>query len=294
MLLARATLAILAVLGLTVWGQPTEPASPQQQASGKLNVFIFAGQSNMEGRADGAKLSNEDRERLARVSDRIALAYNGEPVRPLSPVAPSPEIAEIYKCEQIFGPELFFGIALAEAWPEERFLFIKRTAGATTLHGAWNPDWSPEKAATTKETEAPKLYGELVAYARAVLAGFAPAEYSLRGMLWVQGESDGAIPEAARAYGDNLKALIARIRTDTGQPALPFLLFEVGGTDVVRGMQRVAEETSDVHLIPQRPEPDSPDFYEKLENGHYNHDGLKKLGLRFAEVYLKACEQASE
>lgn len=66
----------------------------------------------------------------------------------------------------------------------------------------------------------------------------------------------------------------------------------MGGPDVVRGMQRVAAETPDVHLIPQRPEPDSPDFYEKLENGHYNHDGLKKLGLRFAKVYLEANGQA--
>ena len=292
MLPVRAILVGLSILGLAASAQPPETASPPQQATGKLNVFIFAGQSNMEGRADGAKLSDADRERLARVKDRIVLAFNGESVRPLGPVAPSPEIGEIYKCEQIFGPELFFGIALAEAWPQERFLFIKRTAGATTLHGAWNPDWSPEKAATTKETEAPKLYGELVAYARAVLAGYPAEDYELRGMLWVQGESDGTIPEAARAYGDNLKALIAQIRTDTNQSSLPFLLFEVGGPDVVRGMQRVAEETPDVHLIPQRPEPDSPDFYEKLENGHYNHEGLKKLGLRFAEVYLKTSRQA--
>lgn len=292
MLAVRAILVGLSILGLAASAQPPETASPQQQATGKLNVFIFAGQSNMEGRADGGKLSDTDRERLARVKDRIALAYNGESVRPLGPVAPSAEISKIYKCEQIFGPELFFGIALAEAWPQERFLFIKRTAGATTLHGAWNPDWSPEKAATTKETDAPKLYGELVAYTRAVLAGYPPEDYELRGMLWVQGESDGNIPEAARAYGDNLRALVARIRTDTNQKSLPFLLFEVGGPDVVRGMRRVAQETPDVHLIPQRPEPDSPDFYEKLENGHYNHEGLKKLGLRFAEVYLKTCGQA--
>ncbi len=292
MLPVRAILVGLSILGLAASAQPPETAPPQQQPTGKLNVFIFAGQSNMEGRADGAKLSDTDQKRLARVKDRIALAFNGESVRPLGPVAPSQEISEIYKCEQIFGPELFFGIALAEAWPQERFLFIKRTAGATTLHGAWNPDWSPEKAATTKETEAPKLYGELVAYTRTVLAGYPPEDYELRGMLWVQGESDGNIPEAARAYGDNLRALVARIRTDTSQKSLPFLLFEVGGPDVVRGMRRVAQETPDVHLIPQRPEPDSPDFYEKLENGHYNHEGLKKLGLRFAEVYLEANGQA--
>lgn len=130
MLPVRAILVGLSILGLAASAQPPETASPPQQATGKLNVFIFAGQSNMEGRADGAKLFDADRERLSRVKDRITLAFNGESVRPLGPVAPSPEIGEIYKCEQIFGPELFFGIAMAEAWPQERFLFIKRTASA--------------------------------------------------------------------------------------------------------------------------------------------------------------------
>ncbi len=74
MLPVRAILVGLSILGLAASAQPPETTSSQQQATGKLNVFIFAGQSNMEGRADGAKLSDADRERLARVKDRIALA----------------------------------------------------------------------------------------------------------------------------------------------------------------------------------------------------------------------------
>lgn len=288
MTLIRTAFIYLVILGIAPIGHPQERETTAPSSADKLGIFIFAGQSNMEGRADGAKLSDADRKRLNRVRDRIALVFNGEAVGPLDVVAPSPEIAEIYQCEQIFGPELFFGIALAEAWPEARFLFIKRTAGSTTLHGAWNPEWSQERATTTKEAESPRLYRELVNDLRVATDGLAPADYAIRAMLWVQGESDGTVPEAARAYGDNLKSLIAHIRQDTNQASLPFLLFEVGEPEVIQGMSRAAEEVPEVHLIPQRPEPDSPDFYEKLQNGHYNHEGMKKLGLRFAEVYLQA------
>jgi hypothetical protein len=288
--LIRSALIGLAILAVAGSGHARENETPQPPSGQTLNIFLFAGQSNMEGRADGGKLSKEDRNRLDRVRDRISLIFNGESACPLDTVAPAPEIGTLYQCDQIFGPELFFGIALAEAWPEERFLFIKRTAGATTLHGAWNPAWSREKAAATNEVESPRLYHKLAADVRDATDGLTPADYTFRGMLWVQGEGDGTVPEAAQVYGDNLRTLIAQIRKDTGQESLPFLLFEVGGPDVVRGMRRVAAEIPGIHLLPQSPEPGATDFYEKLENGHYNHEGMKKLGLRFAEAYLRATE----
>lgn len=285
---------IAAVLGLA-WTSAARSQELRRPDAGRtIKVVILAGQSNMEGRADGRRLSNEDRARLERVKDRVQLAFNGEPVCPLGTVTPSDEIREIYQCDTIFGPELFFGIALAEAWPGERFLLIKRTAGATSLHGAWNPEWSPEKAAAVNEADGPRRYGELVDYVRSVLAGYNPGDYELRGMLWVQGESDASFPEAAKAYGSNLRALIQRVRTDTGREDLPFILFEVGNTEIVEQMNQTAETVPNVSLIRQRPEADSPDFYARLENGHYNHEGMKKLGLRFAEVFLKTYGQTRE
>jgi tryptophanyl-tRNA synthetase len=52
-------------------------------------------------------------------------------------------------------------------------------------------------------------------------------------------------------------------------------------------MNRTADKVSNVTLIHQSQDADSPDFYEKMENGHYNCDGMKKLGARFAEVFLR-------
>lgn len=69
---------------------------------------------------------------------------------------------------------------------------------------------------------------------------------------------------------------------------LPFLLFQVGNKKVVTGMQEAAQKLPNVILIPQSQKPTSIDFYEKMENGHYNFVGMKKLGQRFAEAYLNS------
>lgn len=266
---------------------PAAPGDLQKPDKGKrVKVFLLAGQSNMEGRADGDRLTAQDRARLEKVQGRVQLAFNNEPARALDVVRPSEEIAAIYKVAHIFGPELFFGIAVAEAWPEEKILLIKYTAGATSLHGAWNPDWSEEKAKAMGEERAPRLYPALAAYVGQVLAGYGEDEYEIGAMLWVQGETDSGKESAETAYGENLRTLVERIRQDTERARLPFLLFQVGEGKVVEGMQTVAREVPDVYLLLQSLDPDSPDFYQKIENGHYNHEGQKKLGLRFAELFL--------
>jgi hypothetical protein len=178
-------------------------------------------------------------------------------------------------------------MALAEALPNERFLFIKRTEGATSLYGCWNPDWSKDKASIMGELNKPKLYREFIDYVRSVLVGYSPEDYEICAMLWVQGEGDRKVPQAAVAYGSILRTLIERIRKDMRRDTLPFILLQVGSVQVVEGMNRTADKTPNVALIHQSQDTDSLDFYEKMENGHYNCDGMKKLGTRFAEVFLR-------
>ncbi|TWU13331.1 hypothetical protein CA54_21660 [Symmachiella macrocystis] len=278
------SLPILAV-SLASVGYSEELQRPD--AGKKIKVFLFAGQSNMEGRASGCKITQEDRTRLKNVQKRIQLAFNHEPISPLKVVSPSEEIRKIYQRDRIFGPELFFGISLAEAMPNEKFLFIKRTRGSSSLHGCWNPEWSEDKAVLLGEAKHPKLYREYVDYVRQVLDGYSPEDYELCAMLWVQGESDDKAPEAEAAYGATLRKLIERVRLDTKHSTLPFILFQVGSPKVVEGMRQTAAKVPSATLIPQSLNPDSSDFYEKMENGHYNAEGMKKLGTRFAEVFLR-------
>lgn len=285
-------LAFISLIALaTAFVHADEPLRPD--AGKKIRVFLFAGQSNMEGRANGLELTEADRRRLLAAQGRVQLAYNHRPPAPLDIVEPPSDIREIYHVDRIFGPELFFGIEMAETWPDEKFLFVKRTAGATTLYGAWNPDWTAEKAALVEDKDESELYKDLVAYTKELLSSYKPDEVELCAMLWVQGESDGKKELSATTYGRNLRTLIERIRTDLGRDALPFLLLQVGSEKVVEGMKQTALALSQVILLPQSQDPASPEFLHKIENGHYNYHGMKRMSSRFAEAYLKEFTQSS-
>ena len=291
----RVASGLLVLSFVLAWAYTARADELQRPQRGKkIKVFLLAGQSNMEGRAGGKKLTSQDRERLRKVRGRVQLAFNYEPIRALDVVKPSAEIAEIYERDLIFGPELFFGVALSEAWPEERILLIKLTAGATSLHGSWNPDWREDKAATMGEEGEPKLYSALTAYVNQVLSGYGDNEYEICAMLWVQGETDAGNEIAAAAYGETLRNLVECIRRDMGRETLPFLLFQVGHGKVVEGMKRTAREIPNVTLIPQSLDPASLDFYQKMGNGHYNYQGMRKLGHRFAELFFSQHFQKHE
>jgi hypothetical protein len=276
---------VFLIIATTVMSQ--EVLKKSIESKNKIKVFILAGQSNMEGRADGTKLLQEDDERLLKAQKNVQLAYNNEPLIPINPVKPTPGIAETYNRTLIFGPEIFFGITLSEIWPDEEILLIKLSEGGTSLHGCWNANWSEDKATIMNEEQESKLYSSLTNYIEQILSEYKTDEYELCGMLWVQGETDAGNKIAASAYGRNLNQFIGQIRQDLKKENLPFILFQVGHGKVVEGMIDVSKSLTNVTLIPQSLEPMSADFYSKLENGHYNYEGMKKLGERFAEVFLE-------
>lgn len=258
----------------------------------KKKVFFLAGQSNMEGRADGGKLSNEDLARLKKAGQNVTLFYNHQPATPLQLSTPKKYIQKKFGLEQNFGPEVFFGINLAEKYPDEEFIFIKRSQGGTSLYGCWNPNWTEEKARQMKELEKPKLYFDFIAYAKEVLAKYDPSEYEIAGMLWVQGESDsgtkkGKGTKPSETYGENLRNLIAGVRKAFNVSKLPFILFQVGGGKVVTGMKETAARDEYVTLIPQSKDENSPDYYPKNPSplGHYVTESMKRIGEQFFEVY---------
>lgn len=257
----------------------------------KKKVILFAGQSNMDGRANGGQLSANDLKRLSQVADRIQFYYNHQPVTPLQLTVPAKDIQEIYNLAQSFGPELFFGIELAERYPNEEFIFIKRAIGGTSLYGCWNPYWSMEKAQLMKELEEPKLYDDFLDYIGQVLGNYKPNEYEIVGMLWVQGETDSGVKKwgekPANEYGYNLRNLIEKTRTDLGIPQMPFVMFQVGSGKVVEGMKQIAKNDNNAYLIPQSSDEESVDFYEQNPPpiGHYTAKSMKRIGIEFFKIY---------
>jgi hypothetical protein len=274
------------------------------QNNQKIKVFILAGQSNMDGRGNADLLTKKEQRALAFAQERIQFFYKGTVNNmkemvvidgPLDVTDPWEFVKKKFRLNKCFGPELFFGIELSKAYPNQDFLFIKRSQGGTSLYGAWNPDWHFEKAQITKEENKRKLFRDLISTIDQRLNNLPPDSYELAGMLWVQGESDSntkfsTLP--SDTYGQNIVRLIQKVREHYNVPEMPFLMLEVGSKKVVDGMRKASKKLNFVSLVNRSKNPKANNFtpiYSHYWNGkpagHYNYDGMKKIGQLFFESY---------
>lgn len=283
---------ILTIILLAITIACTAAEKPNESKN-KKKVFLFAGQSNMDGRANSGDLSEDDLARLEKVANRIVFYYNHKPVTPLQLTSASKFIKNKFGFNEIFGPELFFGIEMAEKYPNDEFIFIKRSVGGTSLYGCWNPDWTYEKANQMNEADKPKLYSDFIEYTKSILASMNENEYEIAGMHWVQGEADSNIKnygeEPAITYGKNLKNLVESVREDIKVQHMPFTIFQVGKGKVIEGMEEVANNDDNVYLIPQSNDETSADYYEQYPKplGHYTTKSMKIIGVNFFKIYDK-------
>ena len=268
----------------------------------KTKVFLLAGQSNMDGRGAAAELTKDDLKQLAFAQEQIHFYYKGtvnngnNPIvvdGPLDVTDPWPFVKKKFRLNKCFGPELFFGIALSKAYPREKFLFVKRSQGGTSLYGAWNPNWSIEKAKLINEENKPKLFEDFISITDAQLAKLPPGSFEIVGMLWVQGESDNG-PLPSSTYGQNISVLIQKVRDYYRVPDMPFLMLGVGNTKVITGMSNTSKKSLNVSLIRKSNNPKAANYtpiYTHKWNGkpagHYNYTGMKKIGNMFFDTYQK-------
>jgi hypothetical protein len=268
----------------------------------KTKVFLLAGQSNMDGRGAASSLTKDDLKQLAFAQKRIHFYYKGtvnngkEPLiidGPLDVTEPWPFVKDKFRLNKSFGPELFFGLALSKAYPREKFLFVKRSQGGTSLYGAWNPNWSLEKARLKSEENKPKLFEDFIATTDAQLSKLPPGSFEIIGMLWVQGESDSS-PLPSSTYGQNITALIQKVRAYYGVPDMPFLMLGVGSKKVVAPMSETSKKSLNVSLIRKSNNPKANNYtpiythnWNGKPAGHYNYTGMKKIGNMFFDTYQK-------
>ena len=268
----------------------------------KTKVFLLAGQSNMDGRGAASGLTKDDLKQLAFAQKRIHFYYKGtvnngkEPLiidGPLDVTDPWPFVKKKFRLNKSFGPELFFGLALSKAYPREKFLFVKRSQGGTSLYGAWNPNWSLEKARLKSEENKPKLFEDFIATTDAQLSKLPPGSFEIIGMLWVQGESDSS-PLPSSTYGQNITALIQKVRAYYGVPDMPFLMLGVGSKKVVAAMSETSKKSLNVSLIRKSNNPKANNYtpiythnWNGKPAGHYNYTGMKKIGNMFFDTYQK-------
>ncbi len=190
------------------------------------DLWLLAGQSNMEGVGDLADLEQPDpRIRSFDQSDRWVLA--AEPLHQLVNAADrvhwrkdkegnlkklEGQDLEQYVANRKKGAGL--GLPFAKA-------MLQRTGVPIGLlpcaHGGTSMDqWSP----ALKDKQGDSLYG--ATYRRFFATGG-----RIRGILWYQGESD-ASPKAVAAFPEKFEKLISAFRQDFLQPDLPFYYVQIG------------------------------------------------------------------
>ncbi|MFZ5830939.1 MAG: sialate O-acetylesterase [Planctomycetota bacterium] len=277
--------------------------APVAAAEKPIKAFILAGQSNMVGWGDSAKLPEE----LRTGNDRALMFEDGkwQPLRPHQPVNPGQKKAGL--TEYSFGPEIAFGHAMAQAWPDETIGIIKFSVGGTSVL-AWKPDWSKEDADRVGQGRHGSLYKKLM---DKVQQAQESRNIELVGFLWLQGGGDMKQVDVAEEYLKNLQSMVAAVRKDTGVPNLPFIYGSARNSDAgfavpddlsdlapkpMEGPYPAAQWVLKAQFDAQKAIPHSKmvilrDIERHPANVHYNTAGQLVAGKLFAKAFLERARE---
>lgn len=263
-----------------------------------VHIVLLAGQSNMQGAGNFDALDASEISRIEKVASRVSLSFNGKKAQPLSSYKNKP--SEKYDFLRRFGPEIFIGLTLAENNPNQDYLLIKRSQGGTALYGAWNPNWTAEKA---KAVEKPKkqniqLYNMHIQDIKANLKALETQDksYKIIGLAWMQGENDAAKEISATTYQANLKTLIKSYRDEFEVSDMPFVIGQInsrygkfrkqGPAMVRKAMEDVANSDKNVDIIKTTTDESWSDYPKHSDNVHYNAEGQRRLGMMFGSKLI--------
>jgi iduronate 2-sulfatase len=264
-------------------------ASAWATAASAHDVYLLAGQSNMDGRGKAAELSEEQRQPF----DHVIIFYRNPPFSSegWKPLAPGYSVAPGFRGSTLpsttFGPEIGFARALIKSQPNRSLALIKASKGGTSLAKDWNPGVRNQPG---RQGACYSNFIATVALAMKALSndGSTP---TLRGLLWHQGEGDAAGGSSAEVYQQRLTTFIARVREDLGQPDLPVVVGEVfdnGKRDSVRAAQRaVAAKERKVAFVA------ASDLKTSDAGTHFDTASQLILGARFAEAMAHLAASAN-
>ncbi len=249
------------------------------------DIWILAGQSNMEGVGD---LTNV--EEPSELVHNFTMAHRWElATEPLHWLIDSPDPVHSGNGLRDLDEEgrrqgraaargnRRKGAGLGLAFAKD---LVRRTGVPVGLvsaaHGGTSmQQWDPAGRDKGGET----LYGSMFKQVK-------NAGGKVKGVLWYQGESD-ANPQAAEVYAEKMRGLIAAFRSDLGQKELPFYFVQIGrfvspsapeNWNRVQDLQRLAAKeipgTAVVSVIDL-----------ELDDGiHVGVEGLKRAGRRLAKI----------
>lgn len=258
-------------------------AAPTLDAATHYDIYLVGGQSNMDGRGRVNELKDE-------------LASWREPQRDIQIFYANPKLQSRMRSEPLtstwqvlapgfsvppnfngplpsgtFGPELSFARALADRCHEQHLALIKVTEGGTSLRKDWDPDGG-------------RLYHTFTNSVQEAL-GLLKSNgdtYTLRGMIWHQGEAD--VSAGAALYVTNLTNFIQCVRRDLGSPRLPFVIGEIATNHPPAFRQAQASATNLVVGTSFA----SADGLTTGDGLHFRTAGVLELGRRYANAMIPA------
>lgn len=240
----------LAWTNLLLWLSPVPWVAAAGDSPRPLQVFILAGQSNMEGQAVSdlkgkdynggrgtlnALLDDPAKAPLVRhlraddgqwaVRDDVWCRYQREQGPLLA--GPLSMGFSVYGDSHHFGPELQLGHVLGDYLPQQ-VLLIKTAWGGKSLYKDFRPPSSGG--------EVGPYYTKMIAEVRAALANLKTdfpdygGSHELAGFVWYHGWNDGVDPKnAVPQYEQNLVNLIHDVRRELDAPRLPVVIGEITG-----------------------------------------------------------------
>jgi alpha-galactosidase len=247
----------------TIWG-----TGSKADRTRPVQVFILAGQLNMEGKAKVSVLDYQVRQPATRdlfkhlqkdgkwtERDDVWIKYRDEKGR----------LTVGYGSPKCIGPELGFGMVVGDHYPEQ-VLLIKTAWGGRSLYRDFRPPnagMPPREVldkmlagmkktrpeATLDDVKKPfgASYRAMLDEVNGTLADlkkhfpdYACQGYELAGCVWFQGWNDMIDATATAEYAANLAHFIKDVRRDLKVPKLPFVVGQMGidGEDAGANIQK--------------------------------------------------------
>ncbi len=245
------------------------------------DVYFVSGQSNMDGRGYTNDLTGEklfwNQPQTNTLIFYANPALNNDPINPtyvahwqtFKPgfcVPPGFNGAPLPS--QRFGPELSFAKTVAEQNPNRRIALIKISKGGTSLNSHW-------------KVSSGYMFATFTNMARVALSELTDAghSYTVRGMIWHQGESDSTGTGLAN-YETNMIDLITAVRSNLGIANLPFVIGEIATNKpaAARAIQfNLAQTIPYVGFA-------SADSLQTFDGTHFDSESVLILGQRFADA----------
>lgn len=242
------TLTVAAVLAgwMTTCGTAQDPPSPDR-------VFLLIGQSNMAGRA---ALEPGDEQPLPRV---LLLDDHGHWIPATNPLNRFATDRKVLSMQRI-SPGAGFGLAMADAFPDETIGLISNARGGTSVE-----QWQKGQP----------LYDNTLKRLRAV------RDLKIDGVIWHQGEANRNDAD----YLKKLAGVIESLRDDLDASDLPFVAGEIYGAARVNNLlQQLPETVSRTGVASAR----GLTVFDKV---HFDRESQFTLGKRYAAEMLKLLQK---